>query len=87
MKNIAVEKNLSTVSDYLKSQGYKVYDIDVDQKGNKDFIDGFDAVVVNGLSNNPMDIQTTVASKTSIIDARGMNPMEIKKELDKRLGW
>lgn len=46
LKNIAVEKNLSTVSDYLKSQGYKVYDIDVDQKGNKDFIDGFDAVVV-----------------------------------------
>lgn len=85
MKNIAVERSLSSVSEYLKSQGYNVKQIDIDQKNNKDFIDGFDAVVISGLSNNPMGIETTMA-KASIIEARGMNPKEIKEELDRRLG-
>lgn len=84
VKNIAVERSLSNISDYLETQGYKVKQIDIAQKNSKDFIDGFDAVVISGLSNNPMGIQTTVA-KTSIIEARGLTPREVKDELDKRL--
>lgn len=83
MKNIAVERSLSNISDYLKSQGYKVQQIDIHQKNNKDFIDGFDAVVISGLSDNPLGIETTMA-KTSIIEARGMTPREVKDELDRR---
>lgn len=84
MKSIAVERTLSNVSDYLNRQGYNVQEIDSDQKNNKDFIDGFDAVVITGLSENPMGIETTMA-KTSIIDARGMTPPEIKDEIERRI--
>lgn len=84
MKNIAVERNLSNISDYLKKHGYNVKLINIDQKSSKDFIDGFDAVVVSGVSDNPMGIENTMA-KTSIIKARGLTPKEVKDELDRRL--
>lgn len=84
MKNIAVERSLSNISEYLNRHGYNVQNIEIDQKNNKDFIDGFDAVVITGLSENEMGIETTMA-KTSIIDARGMTPQEVKDEIEKRI--
>jgi galactitol-specific phosphotransferase system IIB component len=84
MKNIAVERSLSNVSDYLNKHGYNIQQFDIDQKNNKDFIDGFDAVIISGLSNNPMGIETTMA-KTSIIEARGLTPQEVKMEIERRL--
>jgi galactitol-specific phosphotransferase system IIB component len=84
LKNIGVEKNLSNVSDYLSRQGYNVHEIDTHQVNVKDFIDGFDAVVVSGIDGDIMGIQDTVA-KTSIIEAKGMSPREVHKEIERRI--
>ena len=84
MKNIGVEKDLSSVFDYLKDNGYNVKKFDNSQKNNKDFIDGFDAVVICGLDENITGDETTI-SKASIIDARGLSPVEIKREIDTRM--
>lgn len=84
MKNIGVERGLTNISDFLSSQGYKVKEIDVHQKSTKDFLDGFDAVVINGFDDNIMGIQTAMA-KTSIIDASGLTPRGVKEALEQRL--
>lgn len=84
MKNIAVERDLSNISDYLKRQGYNIEEIDSHRKNVKDFIDGFDAVVVTGIDGDIMGIQDTMA-KTSIIEAKGMSPQEVQREIEKRL--
>lgn len=82
--NIAVEKDLTNISDYLSRQGYAVKRVDFGQKNAKDFIDGFDAVVVSGMDSNIMGIQDTMAG-TSIIEAKGMTPQEIQKEIERRI--
>lgn len=84
MWNIGVERSLTNVINYLSSQGYKIHEFDAAQKNTKDFIDGFDAVVISGVNQNLMGIHDTM-SKTSIIDARGLSPQDVKKEIDRRL--
>jgi Uncharacterised protein family (UPF0180). len=84
VKNIGVERDLTNVSDYLSRQGYNVEEIDPHQKNVKDFIDGFDAVVVTGIDGDIMGIQDTMA-KTSIIEAKGMSPQEIQREIERRI--
>lgn len=84
MKYIAVEKGLRTVTDYLNAQGYNVEEIDPRQRISKDFIDGFDVVVISGMDKDRMGDETTVA-KTSIIDASGLTPKDIKDEIERRL--
>ncbi|MDI6617727.1 MAG: YkuS family protein [Clostridiales bacterium] len=84
MKNIGVEKNLTNVIEYLTMQGYKIHEFDTSQKNSKDFIDGFDAVIVSGIDKNLMGIQNTGA-KTSIIDANGLTPQDIQKQIEQRL--
>jgi hypothetical protein len=84
LKNIGVERDLTNVINYLERQGYRVQEFESAQKNNKDFIDGFDAVVVSGLDENIMGIESTMA-KTSIIDARGMRPEDIKEEIERRV--
>jgi galactitol-specific phosphotransferase system IIB component len=84
LKNIGVERDLTNVINYLERQGYKVQEFESAQKNNKDFIDGFDAVVVSGMDENIMGIESTMA-KTSIIDARGMRPEDIKQEIERRI--
>ena len=60
MKNIAVENGLKPVTNILNDAGYKVYEFDTRQKSNKDFLDGFDAVVISGIDENFMGIQDTI---------------------------
>lgn len=84
MKTIAVERDLSNISEYLKKQGYNIEEIDSHRKNIKDFIDGFDAVIVTGIDGDIMGIQDTNA-KTSIIEAKGMSPKDVQNELEKRI--
>jgi len=84
MKNVAVEKGLSPIRDYLKDAGYRVYEVDSRQLDNKDFIDGFDAVVITGSGDNVMGIQKAL-SKTAVIEARGKTPDEVLSRLDQIL--
>lgn len=85
MKNIGVERNLTNVSDFLSNRGgYNVQLFDTAQKNVKDFIDGFDAVIVSGVNENLMGIEDTMA-KTSIIDASGLTPEDVMKEIERRI--
>lgn len=80
MKDIAVEKGLSNISDYLKSNGYKVSEIDINQKSNWD-IERFDAVVLSDMDNEFMGIETT-STKAPVIIAAGLKPEDIKVRLE-----
>ena len=84
MKNIAVQKGLKPVVDYLSDAGYKVYEFDSGQRANRDFLDGFDAVVITGMDENIMGIQDTI-DNVPFIEASGMTPEQIKHTLDQRI--
>jgi galactitol-specific phosphotransferase system IIB component len=81
LKNIAVEKGLSNISDFLKENGYKVNEINVRQKSSRDFTEGFDAVVLSGMNNDFMGIETT-PTKSPIIIASGLMPQDIKARIE-----
>lgn len=84
MKNIAVQKGLTQIVDHLSDAGYKVFEFDTRQKASKDFLDGFDAVVMTGMNDNIMGIQVT-NTKTPFIEARGLTPQEIQRTIEQRL--
>lgn len=81
MKRIAVEKGLSTVKNYLESEGYNVREFDDRQKTAKNFLNKFEAVIVKGETNNAMGIQDTI-TQSSIINAHGLTPEEIKGQIE-----
>jgi galactitol-specific phosphotransferase system IIB component len=83
LKDIAVEKSLSNISDYLKDHGYKVYEIDATQTNNKDFIRGFDAVVISGINKDFLGIQDTTTEMPVII-ASGLKPEEVIAGIEKK---
>jgi len=84
MKNIAVQKGLTHVINYLKSAGYRVFEFDTSQKNRSDFFDDFDAVVFTGLNNNVMGIQNTRVN-VPFIEASGKTPEEIKEAIERTL--
>ena len=84
MKNIAVQKGLTPVAEYLSDAGYKVYEFDSRQRARKRFLDGFDAVVITGMDDNIMGIQDTI-NNIPFIEARGMTPEEIRDILERRM--
>lgn len=77
---IAVEQNLTPVKDYLADKGYQVDCIRIsDETPSK--LQGYDAVVINGLSNNLLGIQDTMTGAV-VINADGLTPEEIGKEIE-----
>lgn len=82
-QHIAVQEGLRPVVDYLVESGYKVSEFTTGQKGNKDFLDGFDAIVLTGIDDNIMGIQTTNHNRP-LIEARGMTPEDIKRAIEQR---
>ncbi|HZJ57831.1 MAG TPA: YkuS family protein [Clostridia bacterium] len=84
MKHIAVQEGLGPVINYLKDSGYMVSEFSSRQKSSKDFLDGFDAVVLTGIDDNVMGIQTANNNRP-FIEARGMTPEEIKDAIEQRI--
>lgn len=84
MKNIAVQKGLTHIADHLTDAGYRVFEFDTRQKASKDFLDGFDAVVLTGMNDKLMGIQVT-NTRTPFIDARGLTPQEVQQTLEQRI--
>lgn len=84
MKHIAVEKGLGNISDYLSDYGYEIYEIDAAQKDNKDFIVGFDAVVLTGLNTNFIGVQDTYGN-APIIEAKGLSPKDVKDAIERSI--
>jgi galactitol-specific phosphotransferase system IIB component len=81
LKEIAVEKGLSNISNYLKSNGYQVSEIDFGQKSNRETIERFDAIVLSDMNNDFMGIEIT-ETKAPVIVAAGMRPEDVKKQID-----
>lgn len=84
MKHIAVQEGLGPVIRYLEESGYRVSEFSSRQKANKDFLDGFDAVVLTGIDENIMGIQTTNTNRP-FIEARGMTLEDIKVAIEQRI--
>jgi galactitol-specific phosphotransferase system IIB component len=82
MKKVAIEKGLSNVKNYLSNEGYNVKEFDNRKKGAKNFLNKFDAVVTTGEDKNIMGFEDTITN-TTIINANGMTPENIKTELEK----
>lgn len=84
MKNIGVQKELSTVRDYLKNNGYSVYEVDTTNITSSTTLKSFDALVVSGVNDNVMGIDDTV-TKIPVINADGLTPSNVKDQLDRNL--
>lgn len=74
MKKVAVSADLANVKQELKQAGYQV----VELSGNN--WQDASAVVVSGMDDNMMNIQTTL-TKGQVIDASGKTPQEIINQL------
>lgn len=75
---IAVEDDLSNVSQELETFGYEVVGIDSDQ------LEDVSAIVISGEDNNIMNVSKT-QTRAPVINARGMTPVQIRKEIENRL--
>lgn len=80
---IAVEPELTPVKDYLSGKGFKVETVNYGEYTNKT-TDRFDAYVVTGMDTNFLGVSDT-NTKAIIIDATGMTPDQVYKELSSRL--
>lgn len=84
MKTIGIQKELSTIRNYLQSTGYNIYEIDTTNITSNVTLKSFDAVVVSGVNDNFMG-QDDTSSKIPVINADGLTPEDIKNMLDRSL--
>jgi hypothetical protein len=84
MKNIGIQKELSTIRDYLKNCGYNVNEVDTTNLTSSTTLQSFDAVVVSGVGDNLMGIDDT-ETKMPVINADGLTPADVKDQLDRTL--
>ena len=82
MKKIAVESDLSNISEYLAAKGYDVFEFQHNLASNE--INHADAIVTCGLDQDFLgmhDIQT----KAMVINASGLTPQQIEAQIEQRL--
>lgn len=82
MKNIGIQKGLSPIKDYLSNKGYNVQEFDNSTENAVKNLGNVDAIVVTGMDQNVMGIETTY-TKVPIIDANGMVPEEVEKSINR----
>ncbi len=82
MKNIGIQKELSTIRDYLKDNGYNVNEVDTTNLTSGTTLQSFDAIVVSGVGDNLMGIDDT-STKAPVINADGLTPEDVKNQLDR----
>lgn len=82
-KTIAVENNLTPISEYLAEKGYKVENIDFGQGEFTKNLDKYDAVVVTGMNENFLGVHDTV-TKAPVINAKGMTKEDVYNEISSR---
>lgn len=84
MKNIGIQKELSTVRDHLKSNGFNVYEVDTTNITSDTTLKSFDALVVSGANDNLMGIDDT-STKMPVVNADGLTPTDIEDALNRAL--
>ena len=80
---VAVESELSHVSDYLESEGYKVIEFQHNDE-LQDELEDVDAIITTGMDEDFLgmhDIQTDAI----VIEASGLSARDIAMMLEKRL--
>lgn len=75
---IAVENDLTNVSQELERNGYEITDL------NEKNLQNIDAVVVSGENKNVMNM-SDIKTKAQIIDAQGLSAIEVKNEIENRI--
>lgn len=83
MKNIGIEKGLTSVKDYLNQHGYMANEIDFSQKNDKSFIKNLDAIVLTGIDDNFLGIQN-ISTDVPVIDAAGLRPEDIVNLIERQ---
>lgn len=79
-KRIAVEDGLSPVQRYLRENGYDVVSLNKQAQA-----DNYDCCVISGGDENVMGMQDTTTD-VPVIDARGMTPEEVYRQVHQRVG-
>lgn len=83
MKKIGIEKGLSTIADYLSTQGYSVEILGEDLKSNVSKYDNLDVIVTADYNTNMMGFSDT-STKVPIINASGLTQEEIKSMIEQK---
>lgn len=81
LKKVAIQKGLTDVEDYLRSEGYDVQGFDNYNEKNSSYYEKFDAVVVSGQDKDFLGMEKT-STKVSAIDADGMTPQQVKEQIE-----
>jgi uncharacterized Fe-S center protein len=84
MKTIGIQKELSTIRDYLKDNGYKVYEVDTTNLVSSTTLQSFDALVVSGVCDNLMGFDDT-STKIPVINADGLTPVDVQDAIDRNV--
>lgn len=84
MKTVGVQKELSTIRNYLQDNGYKIYEVDTTNITSSTTLKSFDALIVSGANDNIMGFDDTL-SKIPVVNAGGLSPVDVKDQLDRTL--
>lgn len=84
MKKIGVEKGLSTIADYLNSEGYSVETLSEDLKSNVSKCNNLDAIVTADYNTDMMGFSDT-STKVPIINASGLTQEEVKNMIERKI--
>jgi hypothetical protein len=80
---VAVESELSNVSDYLESEGYKVIEFQHNDE-LQDELEDVDAIITTGMDEDFLGMHD-IQSDAIVIEASGLSAREIAMMLEKRL--
>ncbi|ADL12666.1 YkuS family protein [Acetohalobium arabaticum] len=76
--SVAVEDDLSNVSQELERRGYEVMDLEEDN------LQKVDAIVISGEDKNVMNM-SDIKNEASVINADGLSAVEVSEELQNRI--
>lgn len=84
-KVIAVERQLSNVKRYLTDKGYDIVNLEQNENLSGISINDYDAIVITGQHKDMMGYENTI-TKAPVIDATGMTPEDIEREIENTIG-
>jgi galactitol-specific phosphotransferase system IIB component len=84
MKKIGLEKGLSTIANYLNSEGYSVEILSEDIQNNIEKCNNLDVIVTADYNTNMMGFSDT-STKVPIINASGLTQEEIKDKIEQKI--
>ena len=84
MKNLAVQKGLTPIKEYLENQGYIIREFENNYESNISFLNKFDAIIINGQNTNILNEQKPKIDSI-IVNANGMTPEQVDKQLKSQI--